>query len=64
MNRSQFPSGFTTFLLVALVIAARNPLALTRAEFWAEDSSEFFVGALTMGARSLWAPVGGYFFFV
>jgi hypothetical protein len=61
-DRSQLPSWITAFLVVALVIAARNPVALTRAEFWAEDSSEFFVGALTMGARSLWVPVWGYYF--
>lgn len=63
-GRSRFPSGITAFLLVALVIGARNPVALFRAEFWAEDSSEFFVGALTMGAQSLWVPVFGYYFLI
>jgi hypothetical protein len=63
-ERSRFPSWITAFLVVALIIAARNPVALTRAEFWAEDSSEFFVGAFTMGARSLWVPVWGYYFLV
>jgi hypothetical protein len=51
-------------LLVAAVIAARNPSALFRAEFWAEDATEFFFGALASGVSSLTQPVYGYHFFL
>ena len=63
-GRSRFPSGITTLAVVALLIGARNPVALLRAEFWAEDASQFFAGALAMGARSLWVPVWGYSFLI
>jgi hypothetical protein len=49
-------------LLVAGIIAARNPPALLRAEFWAEDATEFFFGALGLGAASIATPVYGYQF--
>jgi hypothetical protein len=49
-------------LLVAAIIAARNPPALFRAEFWAEDATEFFFGALELGAASVATPVYGYHF--
>lgn len=49
-------------LLVAGIIAARNPPALFRAEFWAEDATEFFFGALGQGAASIASPVYGYQF--
>ena len=49
-------------LLVAGIIAARNPPALLRAEFWAEDATEFFFGAMGRGAASVAAPVYGYQF--
>ena len=35
-----------------------------RAEFWAEDATEFFFGAVSLGAKSLVVPVYGYHFFV
>ena len=49
-------------VLVAVLIAARNPPAPFRAEFWAEDATEFLFGALELGARSLATPVYGYHF--
>ncbi|MGK5082511.1 hypothetical protein WDW37_04325 [Bdellovibrionota bacterium FG-1] len=51
-------------LLCALLLALRNPIPLLRPEFWAEDAPEFFVGALSMGVKSLWTPVYGYHFFL
>ncbi len=48
------------FLLVAGLIALRNPAALLRAEFWAEDGTVFFRDALLHGAASLAMPVYGY----
>lgn len=50
------------FLLVAGVIALRFPSSLVRAEFWAEDATEFFFDAISMGPASLFAPVYGYQF--
>jgi hypothetical protein len=52
------------YLLVAALIVLRNPAAVLRAEFWAEDGTEFFRTALARGASSLWTPVFGYQFFV
>jgi hypothetical protein len=49
-------------LLIAAVIAARNPSPLFRAEFWAEDATEFLFGAVKHGAKSLAMPVYGYHF--
>jgi hypothetical protein len=48
--------------LVAAVIALRDPTPLFRAEFWAEDATEFFFDALGLGIKSLWVPVYGYHF--
>lgn len=50
------------FLVVAGVIAIRFPTALLRAEFWAEDATEFFFDAVSLGPSSLIAPVYGYHF--
>jgi hypothetical protein len=47
-------------LLAAALIALRNPAAVFRAEFWAEDGTEFFRTALAHGASSLVMPVYGY----
>lgn len=55
---------FGLFLLIAAVIAVRFPSTLWRAEFWAEDATEFFFGAVSLGAKSLVVPVYGYHFFV
>jgi hypothetical protein len=52
----------TPFLLVAGVIAVRFPTPLLRAEFWAEDATEFFFDAVSLGPRSLIEPVYGYHF--
>jgi hypothetical protein len=52
------------YLLVAGLIALRNPAAVFRAEFWAEDGTEFFRTALGQGVSSLWIPVFGYQFFL
>src|SRR4051812_8776182 len=52
------------FLVCGLIIFLRTPEALLRSEFWAEDLSEFFVGAIALGAKSLVTPVYGYHFFV
>jgi hypothetical protein len=52
------------FLLVAGIIALRTPTALLRAEFWAEDATEFFFDAVSLGARGLAVPVYGYHFLV
>ena len=48
------------FLLAAGLIVLRNPAALLRAEFWAEDGTVFFRDALFHGAASLAMPVYGY----
>ncbi len=50
------------FVLVAGLIAVRNPVALLRSEFWAEDALVFFPDALNAGWRSLYMPVYGYHF--
>ena len=55
---------FGPFLIVAAVIAVRFPPTLWRAEFWAEDATEFFFDAVSLGAKSLVVPVYGYHFFV
>lgn len=55
---------FGPFLIVAAVIAVRFPSTLCRAEFWAEDATEFFFDAVSLGAKSLVVPVYGYHFFV
>jgi len=47
-------------LLMAAILALRNPAAIFRAEFWAEDGTEFFSAALAHGAASLAMPVFGY----
>jgi hypothetical protein len=49
------------FLLAAGLIVLRNPAALFRAEFWAEDGTVFFRTALLHGAASLAMPVYGYY---
>jgi hypothetical protein len=51
------------YLGVGLVIFLFNPLPLLRSEFWAEDATEFFFGALTGGFKSILEPVYGYHFF-
>jgi hypothetical protein len=56
--------GFGPALLVAAVIAVRDPWPLLRAEFWAEDATEFFFDALGLGIRSLELPVYGHHFFL
>lgn len=48
------------FLLVGLLLAMRNPIALFRPEFWAEDGSDFFATAFRQGAHSVLLPLGGY----
>ena len=50
-------------ILCAFVIFIRNPEALLRSEFWGEDLTEFFIGAIHLGASSLVTPVFGYQFF-
>ncbi len=52
------------FLLVAIIIFLRDPIPLLRAEFWAEDGTEFFLTSLTHGIRSLYTPVMGYHLFI
>ncbi len=51
-------------LFVATLIAVRYPSTLFRAEFWAEDATEFLFDALSIGFRSLTTPVYGYHFFL
>ena len=46
--------------LAAALIVLRNPAALFRAEFWAEDGTVYFRTALGSGAPSLVMPVYGY----
>jgi hypothetical protein len=53
-------AGMTT--AIAALIAIRDPLPLLRAEFWAEDATEFFFGAHALGVGSLITPVYGYQF--
>jgi hypothetical protein len=53
---------FLPFALVAGIIALRFPTPLLRAEFWAEDATEFFFDTVSLGPRSLVAPVYGYHF--
>ena len=53
-------SMLAPWLLAASLIALRNPAALLRAEFWAEDGTVFFRDALLHGAASLAMPVYGY----
>ncbi|HYV86334.1 MAG TPA: hypothetical protein VFB49_10510 [Patescibacteria group bacterium] len=53
-------SMLAPWLLAAGLIALRNPTALFRAEFWAEDGTVFFRDALLRGAASLAMPVYGY----
>ena len=60
MNRKA--SLFLAYFLPAILIAWRMPHALFRAEFWAEDGTEFFQTAF-LGVQSLWTPVWGYHFF-
>jgi hypothetical protein len=50
------------FALVASIIALRFPTPLLRAEFWAEDATEFFFDAVSLGPWSLVTPVYGYHF--
>lgn len=50
-------------ILCGLIIFIRTPAALLRAEFWAEDLTEFFLGALHMRSKSILTPVYGYHFF-
>lgn len=52
--------SFFPFVLCAALIGLRNPVALYRAEFWAEDATEFFFGSLSLGFKSLFVPVYGY----
>ena len=49
------------FLLAAGLIVLRNPAAIFRAEFWAEDGTVFFRDSLLHGAATLTAPVYGYY---
>ncbi len=48
------------WVLAASLIVLRNPAAVFRAEFWAEDGSQFFRTALLHGISSLAMPVYGY----
>ncbi len=52
------------FFLLAGVIALRFPTPLLRAEFWAEDATEFFFDAVSLGPRGFVVPVYGYHFLV
>ncbi|MBI5070964.1 MAG: hypothetical protein HZB56_22305 [Deltaproteobacteria bacterium] len=52
----------SAFLAVAAVAALRFPEALFRAEFWAEDATEFFFESIATGPRSLVTQVYGYHF--
>lgn len=57
-------SIFWPYALILLLIALRNPLPLVRAELWAEDATDFFVGGLTYGVKGLITPMAGYHFFI
>lgn len=50
-----------TVAAVAAIMALRNPVALFRAEFWAEDGTEFLRTALNSGPSAIWLPVTGYY---
>jgi hypothetical protein len=47
---------FGPFLIVVAVIALRFPSTLWCAKFWAEDATEFFFDAVSLGAKSLFLP--------
>ena len=57
-------AAVSPYLLVAGLIALRNPAAVFRAELWAEDGTEFFRAALAHGVASLGMPVFGYQLFL
>ena len=52
------------FLLVALVIAVRNPVPICRPEFWAEDADQLFITAMNRGVESILLPIYGYHFLI
>ncbi|MCG5053900.1 MAG: hypothetical protein KA712_13130 [Myxococcales bacterium] len=58
------PPLWACVALISALIAFRNPTALFRAEFWAEDGSCFFQGWWDLGYTSLWTPVTGYQLFL
>src|SRR5437868_4626971 len=60
----RYLSAAWPYFLIAAIIAFRNPLPLTRAEFWAEDGSQFFGDALNLGVKGVITPFFGYHFFL
>src|SRR5690242_15753624 len=64
LRLSESAAVLFTFVLCLTIILCRNPLAVIRAEFWAEDATEFFFGALSLGVESLITPVWGFHCFL
>lgn len=62
--RGQTLVWISTATAVAALIAVRFPETLLRSEFWAEDATEFFLGAVSLPAGGLLRPVYGYHFFL
>lgn len=63
MKRRSVRTAFFPVIVCGALILARNPDPVFRAEFWAEDATEFFFGALSIGIGSLVTPVYGYHLF-
>jgi hypothetical protein len=60
LRSSEAFSFALTAAACAAIIVLRNPAAVFRAEFWAEDATEFFFGSISRGAGSLVTPVWGF----
>ncbi len=64
LRYSQLSPMALAFMLCTAIIIVRNPVAVFRAEFWAEDATQFFFGSLSLGLKSLITPVVGYHCFI
>jgi len=56
--------SFLIFAGILSSILLRDPSVYLRAEFWAEDCTEFFKASHELGIKSLFTPIWGYNFFL
>ncbi len=64
LRYSQLSPMALAFMLCTAIIIVRNPVAVFRAEFWAEEATQIFFGSVSIGLKSLITPVVGYHCFI
>jgi hypothetical protein len=63
-QKDSFIATIFPYLFCFIIIVLRFQTHLFRAEFWAEDATEFFKTAMALGVKSLITPLMGYHFFI